>query len=113
DRIGNVGPWSQYTSATTSADASAVLDILSGKISATQLNQALQTKIDKIDTIAGLDGDIGNLLDNITAVQVQADQLNTALNQETQQRISAVQDLNDGLTQEIIDRQTGDTANLT
>lgn len=112
DRIGNIGPWSARVSATTSADASAVLDILSGKITATQLNQDLQTKIDKIDTIAGLDGDIGNLIDNITAVQTQADQLNTALNQETQQRISAVQGLNDGLAQEIEDRQSGDTANL-
>ncbi|MEX5402420.1 hypothetical protein WCD96_18320, partial [Proteus mirabilis] len=112
DRIGNVGPWSARVSATTSADASAVLDILSGKITETQLHQDLQTKIDKIDTIAGLDGDIGNLIDNITAVQTQADQLNTALNQETQQRISAVQDLSDGLTQEIEDRQAGDTANL-
>lgn len=112
DRIGNIGPWSERVSATTSADASAVLDILSGKITETQLHQDLQTKIDKIDTIAGLDGDIGNLIDNITAVQTQADQLNTALNQETQQRISAVQDLNDGLTQEIEDRQSGDTANL-
>ncbi len=112
DRIGNIGPWSQYASATTSADASAVLDIMSGKITESQLHQNLQTKIDKIDTIAGLDGDIGNLIDNITAVQTQADQLNTALNQETQQRISAVQDLDDGLTQEIEDRQSGDTANL-
>lgn len=112
DRIGNIGPWSERVSATTSADASAVLDILSGKITESQLHQNLQTKIDKIDTIAGLDGDIGNLIDNITAVQTQADQLNTALNQETQQRISAVQDLNDGLTQEIEDRQSGDTANL-
>lgn len=112
DRIGNIGPWSVRVSATTSADASAVLDILLGKITETQLHQDLQTKIDKIDTIAGLDGDIGNLIDNITAVQTQADQLNTALNQETQQRISTVQDLNDGLTQEIEDRQSGDTANL-
>lgn len=112
DRIGNIGPWSVRVSATTSADASAVLDILSGKITETQLHQDLQTKIDKIDTIAGLDGDIGNLIDNITAVQTQADQLNTALNQETQQRISVVQDLSDGLTQEIEDRQSGDTANL-
>lgn len=112
DRIGNVGPWSARVSATTSADASAVLDILSGKITELQLHQDLQTKIDKIDTIAGLDGDVGNLIDNITAVQTQADQINTALNQETQQRISAVQDLNDGLTQEIEDRQSGDTANL-
>lgn len=113
DRIGNVGPWSERVSATTSVDASAVLDILSGKITESHLHQDLQTKIDKIDTIAGLDGDIGNLIDNITAVQTQADQLNTALNQETQQRISAVQDLDDGLTQEIADRQAAITQEIT
>ncbi|WP_075174804.1 TipJ family phage tail tip protein [Acinetobacter indicus] len=113
DRIGNIGPWSSWVSATTSADASAVLDILSGKITESQLHQNLQTKIDKIDTIAGLDGDIGNLIDNITAVQTEVDQLNNELDAETAARILAVNDLNDGLTQEITDRQTGDTANLT
>lgn len=113
DRIGNVGAWSNWVSATTSADASAVLDILSGKITESQLHQNLQTKIDKIDTIAGLDGDIGNLIDNITAVQTEVDQLNNELDAETAARILAVNDLNDGLTQEITDRQAGDTANLT
>ncbi|WP_314295933.1 phage tail protein [Acinetobacter schindleri] len=113
DRIGNIGPWSSWVSATTSADASAVLDILSGKITESQLHQNLQTKIDRIDTIAGLDGDIGNLIDNITAVQTEVDQLNSELDAETAARILAVNDLNDGLTQEISDRQTGDAANLT
>lgn len=113
DRIGNIGPWSSWVSATTSADASAVLDILSGKLTETQLHQDLQTKIDKIDTIAGLGGDIGNLIDNITAVQTEVDQLNNELDAETAARILAVNDLNDGLTQEITDRQAGDTANLT
>ncbi|WP_338562596.1 TipJ family phage tail tip protein [Acinetobacter sp. KS-LM10] len=112
DRIGNIGPWSERVSATTSADASAVLDILSGKITESQLHQDLQTKIDKIDTIEGLDGDIGNLIDNITAVQTNVDQLNDAFSIERQERISAVQNLDDGLTQEISDRQSGDTANL-
>lgn len=112
DRIGNIGPWSQYANATTSADASAVLDILSGKITESQLHQNLQTKIDKIDTIAGLDGDIGNLIDNITTVQTEVDQLNNELDAETAARILAVSNLNDGLTQEIQDRQSGDTANL-
>ena len=113
DRIGNIGPWSQYASATTSADASAVLDILSGKITESELHQDLQTKIDKIDVIAGLDGDLGNLLENVLEVQIEVDQLNTALAQETSARISAVNDLDDGLTQEITDRQSGDAANLT
>lgn len=49
DRIGNIGPWSERVSATTSADASAVLDILSGKITESQLHQDLQTKVDLID----------------------------------------------------------------
>lgn len=110
DRIGNVGPWSQYASATTSADASAVLDILSGKITESQLHQNLQTKIDKIDTIAGLDGDIGNLIDNISAVQIQADQISDELALERQQRVTAIQDLDDGLTQEVLDRKNGETA---
>lgn len=112
DRIGNIGPWSAWTGATTSADSAAVLEILSGKITETQLHQDLQTKIDKIDTIAGLDGDIGNLLENVSAVQTEVDQLNTALSQETQARILAINDLDDGLTQEISDRQSGDVANL-
>lgn len=110
DRIGNVGPWSQYANATTSADASAVLDILSGKITESQLHQNLQTKIDKIDTIAGLDGDIGNLIDNISAVQIQADQISDELGLERQQRVAAIQDLDDGLTQEVLDRKNGETA---
>ena len=110
DRIGNIGPWSNWVSATTSADASAVLDILSGKITESQLHQNLQTKIDKIDTIAGLDGDIGNLIDNITAVQTQSDQISDELALERQQRITAIDDLDDGLTQEVLDRQNGETA---
>lgn len=110
DRIGNIGPWSNWFSATTSADASAVLDILSGKITESQLHQNLQTKIDKIDTIAGLDGDIGNLIDNIAAVQTEVDQISGELALERQQRVTAIQDLNDGLTQEVLDRQSADTA---
>ncbi len=49
DRIGNIGPWSQYANATTSADASAVLDILSGQLSETQLSQGLIEKIENSD----------------------------------------------------------------
>lgn len=110
DRIGNIGPWSQYTSATTSADASAVLDILSGKITESQLHQDLQTKVDRIDTV---DSDIGNLVQDFSALQSTVSDLNAELDAETAARILAVNDLNDGLTQEITDRQAGDTANLT
>ena len=80
DRIGNIGPWSNWVGATTSADASAVLDILSGKITESQLHQDLQTKIDRIDTV---DSDIADI-------------------------VQAVQGVEDGLTQERTERQSGD-----
>ncbi|WP_336023499.1 host specificity protein J [Acinetobacter lwoffii] len=80
DRIGNIGPWSERVSATTSADASAVLDILSGKITESQLHQNLQTKVDRIDTV---DGDVSDI-------------------------IQAVNNLEDGFTQERSERIAGD-----
>ncbi|APU48435.1 host specificity protein J [Acinetobacter junii] len=80
DRIGNIGSWSNWVSATTSADASAVLDILSGKITESQLHQDLQTKIDKIDAA---EGDIADL-------------------------IVAVQNVENGVTQERNERIAGD-----
>lgn len=80
DRIGNIGPWSERVSATTSADASAVLDILSGKITELQLHQDLQTKIDRIETV---DGDVSDI-------------------------IQAVNNLEDGFTQERSERIAGD-----
>ena len=80
DRIGNIGPWSARVSATTSADASAVLDILSGKISKTQLAQDLATKIDRIDEF---DGDVSDI-------------------------IQTVNNLEDGFTQERSERIAGD-----
>lgn len=66
DRIGNIGPWSQYASATTSADASAVLDILSGKITETQLAQDLATKIDRIDAV---DNDVSNIIQTVNNLE--------------------------------------------
>lgn len=80
DRIGDIGPWSERVSATTSADASAVLDILSGKITELQLHQDLQTKIDRIETV---DGDVSDI-------------------------IQAVNNLEDGFTQERSERIAGD-----
>ncbi|HCJ0470842.1 TPA: host specificity protein J [Acinetobacter baumannii] len=80
DRIGNIGDWSDWTHATTSADASDVLDILSGKISESELHEDLQTKIDRIDTV---EGDIADI-------------------------VQAVQNVEDGITQERTERQSGD-----
>ncbi len=123
DRLGNVGPWSDWVNATTSADASAVLNILSGKITETQLHHDLQQKIDKIGVI---EGDLTVYDQRIQDAKNTADQANqdlalerqqriTAVNQvadniasESQARISAVQNLSDGLTHEIQQRVVGD-----
>lgn len=87
DRIGNIGPWSQYANATTSADASAVLDVLSGKITKTQLHQDMQTKIDKIDTatqnIATVQNQVSTLTTQQSATATQVGTLQTTVGQNT------------------------------
>ncbi|HAV3540247.1 TPA: host specificity protein J [Acinetobacter baumannii] len=93
DRIGNIGPWSDWTHATTSADASDVLELLADQISETQLNQDLKTKIDHIETIDSqipiIKQDIQNTKDRIA--------------QEVIDRQNAIQQASDGLSQQIID----------
>ncbi|MBF6773770.1 phage tail protein [Acinetobacter baumannii] len=110
DRIGNKGDWSSWVSGTPTAQANDILDALDGLISATQLDQNLRDTINKIDTIEGLDGDIGNLIDKVTALEGEIDSANAAIDTETQQRVSDVSGLNDSLTQEISDRIAADTA---
>lgn len=46
DRIGNIGPWSEWTNGTTTADPDAVLDLISGHISESDLATELQGKIE-------------------------------------------------------------------
>ncbi len=46
DRIGNVGPWSEWVNGTTTADPEAVLDLISGHINESDLAQDLQGKIE-------------------------------------------------------------------
>ena len=97
DRIGNIGEWSEWATGTTSADASAVLDILSGKITETQLAQDLQTKIDHIETI---DAEIGPIRQDIQNTKDQ-------ISQEIIDRQHAIQNAEDGLTQKINDSEEG------
>ncbi|MDM1282424.1 host specificity protein J [Acinetobacter towneri] len=77
DRIGNIGPWSGWVGATTSADASAVLDILSGKLTETQLHQDLQSEIAKID-------------ENTVAISQEAIARTAAIASEAQLRATAI-----------------------
>ncbi len=93
DRIGNIGDWSNWVSGTTSADASAVLDILNGKITESQLHQDLQTKIDHIETI---DAEIGPIKQDVQNTKAQ-------IAQEIVDRQYAIQQAEDGLSQQIIE----------
>ncbi|MGZ2244013.1 host specificity protein J [Acinetobacter baumannii] len=97
DRIGNIGPWSDWTHATTSADATDVLELLNDQISETQLSQDLKTKIDHIETI---DAEIGPLKQDIQNTK-------DRIAQEVVDRQNAIQQAKDGLSQQIIDGDEG------
>ncbi|MFX7283632.1 phage tail protein [Acinetobacter baumannii] len=97
DRIGNIGPWSDWTHATTSADATDVLELLNDQISETQLNQDLKTRIDHIETI---DAEIGPIKQDIQNTKDQ-------IAQEVIDRQNAIQQASDGLSQQIIDGDEG------
>lgn len=93
DRIGNIGSWSDWTHATTSADATDVLELLNDQISESQLNQDIKTKIDHIETI---DAEIGPLKQDIQNTK-------DRITQEVIDRQNAIQQASDGLSQQIID----------
>lgn len=97
DRIGNIGPWSDWTHATTSADATDVLELLNDQISESQLNQDLKSKIDHIETI---DAEIGPLKQDIQNTK-------DRIAQEVIDRQNAIQQASDGLSQQIIDGDEG------
>ncbi|MEJ8530677.1 phage tail protein [Acinetobacter baumannii] len=97
DRIGNIGPWSDWTHATTSADATDVLELLNDQISETQLSQDLKTKIDHIETI---DAEIGPIKQDIQNTK-------DRIAQEVIDRQNAIQQASDGLSQQIIDGDEG------
>jgi len=52
DRIGNIGPWSDWVNGITTSDPDAVLDLISGHISETDLAQELQGKIENTVNVA-------------------------------------------------------------
>lgn len=97
DRIGNIGPWSDWTHATTSADATDVLELLNDQISETQLSQDLKTKIDHIENI---DAEIGPIKQDIQNTK-------DRIAQEVINRQNAIQQAKDGLSQQIIDGDEG------
>ncbi|MDA3464719.1 phage tail protein [Acinetobacter nosocomialis] len=115
DRIGNVGPWSDWTHATTSADATDVLELLNDQISETQLSQDLKTKIEQIETIdvqiPEIKQDIKNTKDQIAQEvrdrQAEVKATQDQISQEVKDRENAIKQAKDGLSQQIIDGDKG------
>ena len=71
DKLGNTSNWTDWVSGTTSADADKVLDMLSGQISQSHLDQSLRTPIAKIGTIesniSGINSKIPSIESNINS----------------------------------------------
>lgn len=115
DRIGNVGPWSDWVHATTSADSTDVLELLNDQISETQLSQDLKTKIDQIETIdvqiPEIKQDIKNTKDQIAQEvrdrQAEVKATQDQISQEVKDRENAIKQAKDGLSQQIIDGDKG------
>lgn len=127
DKLGNASPWTAWVKGVTSADAQKVLNLLSGQITESQLYQDLGAKIDKIGTLTPLTADSSqwsadsdskqptawSVQSAVVDAQAQeAIDRSNAISKETQSRIDAIKSVNDGITQEVIDRKNGDTETL-
>lgn len=81
DKLGNVSDWTDWVSGTTSADADKVLNLISGQINQSHLDQTLRTPIGKISTlesaVGAVNGNLGTLNSQLANTQ---NELNTAKN---------------------------------
>ncbi|WP_131669500.1 TipJ family phage tail tip protein [Psychrobacter pygoscelis] len=72
DKLGFKSDWSDWSSGTVDDSADKVLDLISGQIEQSHLNQALGQKIDKIETVeAGLSKETQDRIDAITQANKQ------------------------------------------
>lgn len=87
DKIGNIGPWSDWVSGTTDASADKVLELLNGQITETQLHQDLQAEIEKISTIEGsfatVEQKANTAISQSSATATQVNTLQTTVNGHT------------------------------
>lgn len=97
DKLGNTSDWTDWVSGTTSADADKVLDMLSGQISQSHLNQSLRTPIGKIGTIesniSGINRKIPTIESNISSVSTRTDTINSTLADANNRLNDAVQSI--------------------
>ena len=120
DKYGNVGAYTAWLSVVPSSNPAQVLDLLDGQLTAQQLDQDLINKI-AIGTEAALAAEIAQNAADAAALaatnaQTAADQAKTAADgviaKVNTEVLPQLNNLDVGLTQEITDRQDGDTHNL-
>ena len=112
DKLGNTSDWTDWVSGTTSADADKVLDILSGQISQSHLDQSLRTPIGKIGTIESniskINVDLPELNQSIADAQSMLNTAVASIDTEKKRLSSAIVDINtlkqsnDAKTQELL-----------
>ncbi|WP_323842639.1 MULTISPECIES: host specificity protein J [unclassified Moraxella] len=108
DKLGNASDWTAWVSGTTSADASKVLDILSGQIGQSHLDQTLRTPIAKIGTLENAVNAVNSQLPSLNQQLANAARdINTERNRIT----SAIRDI--GTLQTANNAKTQELANLT
>lgn len=111
------GPWSPWVTATVNADPEKIIDIISGHLSESTLDEALKGKI---DGALGLAGEANSLASQANAAatnaQTTADQATIkaqeAANAAAQEAIDRAAALQDGITQVTTDYRAGDAAVL-
>lgn len=111
DKLGFKGDWSNWIKGEVLNDSSQVLDLIAGDIEQSHLNQALGQKIDKIDVInQDLSQEVINRQNAINQVSQDIADVSTAVSDETQARIEAISQLDEGVSQEITQLKDADTA---
>lgn len=115
DKLGNTSDWTDWVSGTTSADADKVLDILSGQISQSHLDQSLRTPIGKIGTlesnISKINVDLPELNQSIADAQSTLNTAVASIDTEKKRLSSAIVDIN--TLKQSNNAKTQEIANLT
>ncbi|AEO01026.1 phage tail fiber host specificity protein [Psychrobacter phage Psymv2] len=122
DKLGNVSPWSNWSTATTDDSVDKILDLIEGQIRESSLNSALITKIGKIAVneaaISKETADrIAAILDSNSKINTERDariadvlDANNKITAEQQARIAGLLAVNEGITTETTQRKAADVA---
>lgn len=109
DKLGNTSDWTAWQRGTTSADASKVLDILSGQISASHLDQTLRAPIAKINTLDSSIATISGKMPGIETSIAKIPNIEQQIRLDTSKLAGAIKNIDDltkdknAKTQELID----------